>query len=426
MEAYGLIGFLRGGTVRDLGVRAVIRVTDGSATEGDWLCVGGIAGFAQTGAVITGCYADVDITVTAANSAANLGVYAGGIAGAVSSPLGKPSTIENCYSTGTARVSGPYALALGGIAGSSRAGSSRFDRCWSDMDLTLDPAGSSRKSYLGGIIGLIDSVSGDLPEVSYCFALNDLLDGGDAALSCAGRVVGFGARFGSEGSYSFALDTMTVRNADTDGYDPDDSGYSSGWGSNVTREEALGETIFTDVLWNMREITDETGGTDYEEVTIWDFSAPDRYPQLAWETENAPEPFDFAVTVENLAENAAVSLTDGTYAGAQRFTVQSAKACAVLAYANGAWTALTPEREGEGYAFTLTVEADTLVRVILRGDLDADGFVNSADAALAKRIAAGLEPATAEQLLNLGVQRISGLAALRIQRAAAELYSFGW
>ncbi len=419
MEAYGLIGFLRGGTVRDLGVRAVIRVTDGSATEGDWLCVGGIAGFAQSGAVITGCYADADITVTATDSAANLGVYVGGIAGAVSSPLETVSAIENSYSTGSARVSGPYALALGGVAGSSRAGSSRFDRCWSDMDLTLDPAGSSRTSYLGGIIGLIDSVSSDLPEVSFCFALNDLLDGGDAARSCAGRVVGQCERFGDEGSYNFALDTMTVRNADTSGYDADDSGYRSGWGSNVTREAALGETAFTDVNWNYNDETDE-------ETAIWDFSAPDRYPQLAWETGNAPEPVGFAVTVENLVEDAAVSLTDGTYAGAQRFTVRSAKACAVLACVNGEWTALTPEREGEGYAFTLTVEADTLVRVILRGDLNADGTVNSTDAALARRIAAGLEPAAAEQLLNLGVQRISGIIALRVQRAAAELYGFGW
>ena len=425
MEAYGLIGFLRGGTVCDLGVRTVIRVADGSVTEGDWLCVGGIVGFAQTGAVITGCYADADIRVTAANSAANLGVYVGGIAGAVSSPLETVSAIENCYSTGTARVSGAYALALGGIAGSSRSGSSRFDRCWSDMDLTLAPAGSSRTSYLGGIIGLIASVSTDLPEVSYCFALNDLLDGGSETLSRAGRVVGQCERFGNAGRYNYALDTMIVENADTSGYDADDSGYRSGWGRDVTRAAALGAAAYTNVLWNMREITDADGNMDYEEVTVWDFSAPDRYPQLVWETGNAPEPVGFDVTVENSAK-ADVSLTEGVYAGTQRFTVQSAKACAVLACANGAWTALTPEPEGEDYAFTLNVEANTLVRVVLRGDLDANGSINTDDAVTAKRIAAGLEAATAEQLLNLGMERIAGLAALRVQRAAAGLYSFGW
>ena len=135
-----------------------------------------------------------------------------------------------------------------------------------------------------------------------------------------------------------------------------------------------------------------------------------------------------SLTVENKA-GAQTTLTAGSAAGERAFTVTNAAACVVLvSYDGGAsYAALRAESGTEGsYAFRFLPEKDTLVVIALRGDLNLDGSVNSADAVRAKRIAAGLESATAAETLLAGAERITAVTALRIQRAAAGAYSFLW
>ena len=427
MDALGLFGYLRGGTVRDLGVKLTLNVEDESEYGGDWLAVGGIAGFAQTGAQISGCYADVDMNVTVRDASPELNVFAGGIVGALSSPLSQ-STVENCYSTGSIRAAGNYAVYLGGIAGTSRSGSSKVTRCWSDATLSARP-GSGSASYVGGIIGMVGGVTASaLPEVSYCFALNPLLDGGDAALTTAGRVVGYGQRFGNEGSYNYGLDTMVLQNAAKTDYDQDDSGYRSGWGRDITRQAAWVGDTYTNVLWNMKEIVSDDGETDYEEDPVWDFSGYRQYPRFLWQAGSAPEGETYAVTVDDRTGGRAnIGLTDGDYAGTLSFTVDCPAACVVLVTEDGtSYAALPASPDGGAYRFTLASGGDRRVLVALKGDVDLSGSLNSADAAKAKRFAAGLETATALEKLILGTEKITGITALRLQRAVVGLYDQAW
>ncbi len=105
------------------------------------------------------------------------------------------------------------------------------------------------------------------------------------------------------------------------------------------------------------------------------------------------------------------------------------KACVVLLAQDGSYTLLTAEVTDEAYTFALPEDESAAVLVALKGDVDLDGSLNSADAALAKRFAAGLAAPTVQQKLLLGLgadQAVTGITALRVQRAAAELYDFAW
>ena len=420
MYSFGLFGHLGSGEVRDLGLEADFKLLnqDSYNSSDNWLNVGGIAGFAQSGGTIARCFVDADIAVTMkSGSSMRLDPAVGGIVGAMS--LG--TRIADCRSTGKLSAEGSGYVTIGGIVGNTRASSSVaganvITRCWSDAALTASPRSTVSASYIGGIVGKVDTIStGDLPEISYCFALNPALTGNGEEKVCAGRVVGYAERFGNEGSYNFALTSMQIVSAAQTPYDETDSGYRSGWGRDLAPEAAVLAETYTNVLWNFDEETEE-------ETAVWTFPSGE-YPRLAWES--AETPAGFAVTLVNAA-GAETGFVSGIYAGRVRFSVSHNAACAVLMRCGGEWTALTPERTGEGYAFTLRVAADTELRIVLRGDLDGNGTVNSADSAAAKRIAAGLDAATAEQLLNLGTERITALTALRIQRAAAELFSFDW
>ena len=423
LDSFGFFGRMSGGTVKNLGLVETIRLTnqDSTYTYDNWLNVGGVAGFVQKEATVTQCYVDLDVDIgLKRGSEYKLNPAVGGIVGALSIN----SRILDCYTTGSIRSEASGYITMGGIAGSTRSGANLLvTRCWSDVSLTAvtDINGAaSNTSYVGGIIGKVDAITtGNLPEVSYCFALNPVLNGSGGSNVLAGRVVGYGQRFGNEGSYNFALDTMELKDVTATPYDEADSGYRSGWGRDITKEKAMMGTTYTNVLWNYDEETEE-------EQNIWHFSGKS-YPTLAWQEPDGAEEESYAVTVSNPA-GALVSLADGTYTGKVRFTVTSSQACAVMYTTDdGESYTLLPAAAGEGnYSFTLDPGADAAVVVALKGDVNLDGKVNSADAAMAKRFAAGLEKPTLLQTRVLGAEKVTGITALRLQRAVVGLYELGW
>lgn len=409
-DSLGLFGRINGAELRDLGLEATFRITDQDAyySNDNWLNVGGFAGLA-TASTIERCFVKADFVISkASNSTAVLEPAVGGIAGAVT--LG--TRIADCYTTGSISAAGTGYVALGGLVGSTRAGANVITRCWSDAALTAAPGASADSGYVGGLVGKVDAIStGALPEISYCFALNPSLTGSGSDVLRAGRVVGYAERFGNEGSYNFALSSMELVNVTATAYDESDSGYRSGWGRDLSAANALLETTYTNVYWNYDKETEET-------AEVWTFSG-DSYPRLRWESADTSAGFD--VAVENFAK-AETQLTSGSYAGTVRFTLGGEAGCAVLTSTDGeTWTALP----GHG-SYELTVASNLRVRIVLRGDLNADGSINTYDAVRAKRIAAGLDTATELELAILDMASIGGLAALRVQRAAAGLYTFGW
>ncbi len=184
----------------------------------------------------------------------------------------------------------------------------------------------------------------------------------------------------------------------------------------------------------VREPGCETAGTKIYNCTVCAEMKSESIPALGHEYENGTctrcgkEDEGAQLTLVNKA-GAKTDLREGRMTGEVAFTVTNDTACVVLLSYDGGetYTALTAERGTEGsYSFRFTPTGSVMVLIALRGDLDLSGAVNSGDAALAKRIAAGLNTATALQKLLAGTERISALTALRIQRAAIDAYTFPW
>ena len=285
----GLFGYVRGAVLCDLGLEGSVTVydaPDGTESAGSWLQVGGLVGFAQSGSVISGCYTDMDVrmelrtyrrsdgTPAAYGNPEASDTYVGGIAGSIS--LG--TTIRDCYSAGTLYGEGTRTVNLGGIAGASRmgtgAGQNVITRCYSACTLSARPDSyrvSGATSYFGGITGVVNAANyGEIPEISYCFALNPSIDGGRGANTEAGRIVGNGLQFDLGGKYNYALQTMELVNTGCTYYDDEDSGYRSSWGRDLTAAQAMGATAFTNVYWN-------------QEATVWNFALPGSYPVFVWQ-----------------------------------------------------------------------------------------------------------------------------------------------
>ncbi len=196
---------------------------------------------------------------------------------------------------------------------------------------------------------------------------------------------------------------------------------------------ATGEHVW-DAGLTVREPGCETAGTRIFNCTVCAEMKTESIPALGHSYENGVctrcgrEEEGVELTLRNEA-GAETDLTGGRKTGEVAFTVTNATACVVLlSYdGGGTYTALTAERGTEGsYTFRFEPTGSVTVVIALRGDLDLDGRVNSTDAVLAKRIAAGLDTATALQKLLAGTERISALTALRIQRAAIGAYTFLW
>lgn len=284
----GLFGYTKGATISKVGVEGSIHVVDRpEGTSSNFLQVGGIAGFAESGTVISGCYADMDIKMNIDVYTSSDGVksvrgnpeysdtYIGGIAGSLS----LQSKIESCYSSGTYYGEGTRTVNVGGIAGGTRSNENTVTMCYSKADLYANPdlvEASGWNSYIGGIVGKVNAVtSGAIPEISYCFALNGILDGGNGANTEAGRVVGNGSAFDLGGKYNYALDSMNIQHSGSTYYDPDDSGYRSSWGRDVSSARAQSATAYTNVYWTS---------------DLWNFGALNSYPIFVWQSAPQTEP----------------------------------------------------------------------------------------------------------------------------------------
>ncbi len=423
---HGLVGY-NTGTVENLTVTGAIGTAENKitgSTEYRDDNIGGVVGY--NGGTVRGVTAAVDIYVS------SIVIYAiGGVVG----QNGSKGAVENCLNRGA--VEG--CKATGGVVGRNYGA---VARCVNLGAVTGRYEGQHPKSGLGGIVGISGDKSGTYPSsIASCYNAGTV---SDPDASWIGGIAGFidsaaliencynvGAVSGlnqtnpivgqSEGTvnYNYSLDSTIVK---------DEDGVYAYKGTKTGNEAFSAEFMRSAAFAaKLNELHD-----------VWLVSCGE-YPVLSWQTPKAhsygpdgvctncgASAFDYDVTVNNIA-NAALS-SGHTDTGALSLSVTAAKACAVFYTADGGSTyaALVPAGEGNSRSFTLEITADTAIYVVQRGDLDMDGGVDSDDVSLAKRLAAGLAAQTAQQRLILGAERITGLAALRVQRAAAELYSYKW
>lgn len=395
-DSVGLFGYIKNAEIRDLGVTGNIDVTDNLySTVGEWMCAGAVAGFA-TSSTVSGCYADIDIDVSVARSSDGSAKYKnpgdnyiGGIAGAVT----LATTVDSCYSRGTIKSDNTRMYGVGGIVGQSRLSSHGADetidnviqRCWSDMTLRAksDHMAAS-DGFLGGIVGEVNGLGeNSIPEISYCFALNAMIEGDlpeDTDWVHAGRIVGNGDVFASNGKYNYALDTMEIIGAVKATGDPDASGYRTGWGRDITAAEALKETSYTDVMWNQ-------GSAE----PVWAFDGVN-YPVFTWQT--ATPAGDDILTVVPVSYDPAAPSNQITYTAPEggwklgqantfALSCEDAACRAILKKADGSLQRLNAAAAADGaYAYTVTVAAGDSVRVYLAGDVNLDGKLGVGDVIL--------------------------------------------
>ncbi len=423
---HGLVGY-NTGVVKNLTVTGTIGTAENKitgSTEYRDDNIGGAVGY--NGGTVRGVTAAVDIYVS------SIVIYAiGGVVG----QNGSRGAVENCLNRGA--VEG--CKATGGVVGRNYGA---VARCANLGAVTGRYEGQHPKSGLGGVVGISGDKSGTYPaSITSCYNAGTV---SDADASWIGGIAGFidsaatiencynvGAVSGlkqtnpivgqSEGTvnYNYSLDSTIVNDAD--------GVYNKG--GTKTGNEAFSAEFMHSAAFaaKLNELHD-----------VW-LASCGEYPVLNWQTPKAhsfgPDGvcsecgeglFDHTLTINNIA-NAALS-SERTASGELSLTVTAEKACAVFYTADGGstYTALDPAGEGNTRSFTLEITADTAICVVQRGDLDMDGEVDSDDVSLAKRLAAGLAEQTAQQRLILGAERITGLAALRVQRAAAELYSYNW
>ena len=116
-ECQGLVGFLGGGTLQNLGVKA-------SYIKGGYR-VGGLCGW-NDGGTVTNCYNTGNVTGT--------GDYVGGVCG------DNDGTVTNCYNTGN--VTGNYAY-VGGVCGNS----------WGTVTNCYNTGNVTGNYFVGGVCG---------------------------------------------------------------------------------------------------------------------------------------------------------------------------------------------------------------------------------------------------------------------------------
>lgn len=288
----GLFGYTAGAVIKDLGIAGEIKVTDAcGGSGGNYLHIGGVAGFAQRGTKISGCSTDMDITMKVATYTDSSGktvvkghpeicdTFIGGITGSMSTiSTASETKIENCWSKGRYYGEGTRTVNIGGITGCTRSGNNVISRCYSSASIEADAdiyASGGQDSYLGGIAGKVNAVSTaeKAPDISYCFALNEGINGHNGKNTEAGRVVGSGSRFRLEGKDNFGLKNMVLEKVKETEHDDEASGYSTSWGRDITSEDACR--------------ADEYRNKDWSE-DIWNLMQTDGYPVFVWQKASAP------------------------------------------------------------------------------------------------------------------------------------------
>ena len=391
-DAVGLFGFVKEAAIKDLGITGSIKITDNIySTIGEWMCAGAVAGFATT-STITGCYTDIDIDVHMERGANGAVKYAnpcdsfvGGIIGAMT----LTTQIDNCYSRGAIRSDSTRDYSIGGIVGQSRlsthsedsASDNVIQRCWSDMTLHAQSDHiRSGNGFIGGIVGEVDGLGEDsIPEISYCFALNTILKGDLPAgsdLVSAGRIVGNGDKFASNGKYNYGLDTMEITDAVKATGNPDASGYRTAWGRDITSSAALKESSYTDVMWNQGSVE-----------PVWAFDGVN-YPVFVWQQAEptgddilrvVPVSYDLEAPSNQIEYTAP---TGGWKTGqANTFSLKcDAAACTVILKKAGGALQLLKSTAADGvYNYTVSIADGDLIEVYVADDVNLDGKLDVGD-----------------------------------------------
>jgi hypothetical protein len=195
------------------------------AATGGYPYAGGIVGYNYTGAVVRRCSARGS---SVSSYGGNL-PYAGGVAGYNSGYGGKPSTIENCYSTAavTAKSSSKAALA-GGIAGANAAGA-LISKCLARGAVTAWVVGNGTDN-IGGSTGMLTTANAGgiagaqyftlttKPTITACAALNSSITGredtGSGSEWNVYRIAGAGSEGDDTGVFTnnIAYSGITVTN----------------------------------------------------------------------------------------------------------------------------------------------------------------------------------------------------------------------
>ena len=187
----GLFGFVRGGTIENLGVE----ISASGITGRNY--VGGVAGVVNAGN-ITNCYVTGNVNglrwvggvVGGVNTGNITNCYAtGNVEGGISDVGGvagyvENSTMTNCYATGDIIATGDVfgRSNAGGVAGYVADGCN-ISNCYATGDI-------SGGDYVGGVAGGIDRGFGVSSSVSNCYATGNVTSAGDYVGGVAGMVWG--------------------------------------------------------------------------------------------------------------------------------------------------------------------------------------------------------------------------------------------
>ena len=179
----GLFRTLSGSTVRNLRLTGSISNNTLSTQTTN---AGAVTGSVYAGGRIENVSSSVNIMLSGNSDFVNVG----GIAGFIN-----PGIIENCYTTGniSATVTGTGTIYAGGIAGamsSAPPGLATISFCWTES--TVEASGGAVGNFAGGIVGVnFQSV------ISYCVALNGSLTSTSAVWRIAQNDTGvFNDNFG--------------------------------------------------------------------------------------------------------------------------------------------------------------------------------------------------------------------------------------
>ena len=291
----GFFGYTAGNaTIKNLGIEGSINVFDRpDSTLADWMCVGGIVGFAQGNTKISNCYTNVSIKAVASLETDTIGGYPvagygyvcdnyiGGIAGSLSST----SSVTDCYSKGTYISAETRRSTMGGIVGVMRYTGTSVSNCYSTASLESKPLSTTTSdSYVGGIVGN-GSWNPDQPDgaIKNCYALNTSIKALDDHVT-VGKIAGKASESAISGNY--ALDDMRI----SAGVINTGEGEATLNGASITAANAKKASSYSN--WN----TDN-----------WKFDESS-YPALKWQTQAAGEDKTTSYIGQNIT-------TDGDWDG---------------------------------------------------------------------------------------------------------------
>ena len=202
-QCAGLFGVINGATIKNLGVNIGVRGV--TAADRSISYAGGLAGSARDKSTITNCYVTGAVagSVTLDRTGYLLTAYAGGMFGSVYSSAG-----SNCFFTGTVNASG-FCVYAGGLAGSVSSGEnmeSIVQRSYSTADIFINA--STYNAHAGGLIGEISNYV----DIKNCFASGNVdIKASAINIISAGGLIGLSYELGTI-SNCYAYGNVSIYN----------------------------------------------------------------------------------------------------------------------------------------------------------------------------------------------------------------------